>query len=94
MTALGLTRHAADRLQQRGIPPIVVELLDRFGAAERATGAERLYFDRRAEKEMREFLGGARSMRVVEPWLNAYAVIADNGEVITVGHRQRRFRRK
>jgi hypothetical protein len=94
LTALCLTRHAADRLQKRGIPPIVVELLDRFGAAERCGEAERLYFDRRSEKRMREFLGGARSMRVVEPWLNTYAVISDDGAVITVGHRQHRFRRK
>lgn len=94
MTALGLTRHAADRLQQRGIPPVVVELLDRFGAAERCGGAERLYFDRQAEKRVCAFLGGPRSMRVVEPWLGVFAVIADDGAVITVGHRHGRLRRK
>lgn len=94
MSALSLTSHAADRLQQRGIPPLVIELLDRFGAVERCGGAERLYFDREAQKRVNAFLGGARSMRVVEPWLGAYAVIADDGDVITVGHRHSRIRRK
>ena len=43
---LVMTLHAQKRLQQRGIPHFVVDLLDAFGATERCGGAERLYFDR------------------------------------------------
>ena len=36
------------RLQQRGIPPMIVDLLEQFGSAMRCHGAERLMFDKAA----------------------------------------------
>ncbi|MGY4284323.1 hypothetical protein ACVWXO_003543 [Bradyrhizobium sp. LM2.7] len=40
-TDLPLTVHSRARLQQRAIPPLVVDLLMQFGSASRANGAER-----------------------------------------------------
>ena len=93
MTGPGLTRHARTRLQQRAIPPFVIELLDRFGNSARSDGAETMYFDRAARKELRRFLGGDRGLRLIEEWLNAYIVVADGGPVVTAGHRHRRIQR-
>lgn len=94
MTDYILSQHAATRLQQRGLPPIVIDLLARFGASERANGAEKIFFNKRSMKNLRHHFGGVRSLRVLEPWLGAYAVIADDGSVITAGHRQKRINRQ
>lgn len=89
-----LSRHAEVRLTQRGIPPLVVELLCRFGACERCDAAEKIFFDRRSRRHLKAYLGGARSLRIIEPWLGTYAVLADDGTVVTVGHRQKRINRE
>jgi hypothetical protein len=47
-TDLPLTVHSRARLQQRAIPPLVVDLLMQFGSASRANGAERFMFDKTA----------------------------------------------
>jgi hypothetical protein len=82
-----LSRHAAAHFQQRAIPLFVVDLLERFGSENRCGGADRLFFDKAARKRIERHLGGRRGLRLVERWLNPYAVIGDNGAVITVGHR-------
>ena len=88
-----LTRHAQVRLQQRAIPPIVVELLTRLGTPVRSGGAETLIFDQAARKELRRHLGGERSLKLIEPYLDVYLVIADGGPVITVGRRHKALHR-
>ena len=90
---MSLTHHASVRLQQRAIPPFMVELLERFGTTMRCDGAERLFFDKAARKRLERHLGGHRSLRHVEPWLNVYVVIGDNGRLVTVGHRSKRLNR-
>jgi hypothetical protein len=90
---MSLTRHAEARLQQRAIPPFVLELLERCGSTTRCGGADRLFFDKAARKRLERHLGGARSLRVVEKWLNVYAVFNEHGSVVTVGHRSKRINR-
>jgi hypothetical protein len=87
------TRHAEVRLQQRAIPPFMVELLERFGSEMRCGGADKLFFDKAAINRLRRHLGGRRSLRHIEPWLNLYIVIGDNGRLVTAARRARRFTR-
>jgi hypothetical protein len=94
MADLPLTAHSMARLQQRAIPPLVVDLLMRFGSPSRANGAERLMFDKSAIKRLRHHLGGDRGLKLVERWLNVYAVVGDNGSVVTAAHKTKRFRRR
>lgn len=94
MMGLTFTHHAEARLNQRGVPPFVVELLDRFGAVRRSHGKEKVYFDNRSKKALRKFFGGARGMRMIEPFLDVYAVLSEDGAVITVGHLQKRIGRE
>ncbi|TXN17218.1 hypothetical protein FV219_00900 [Methylobacterium sp. WL122] len=93
MIASGMTLHAEARLQQRAIPLFVVEMLAEFGSAARCGGAERLTFDKAARRRLARYLGGDRSLRMIDRWLGVYAVISDNGRLITASHRTRRFRR-
>ena len=46
------SHHAAERLQQRAIPPVMVELLERFGSEMRCGKAEKLFFDKAARKRL------------------------------------------
>jgi hypothetical protein len=87
------TRHSGARLQQRAIPPFMVELLERFGSEMRCGGADRLFFDKTAIKRLQRHMGGRRSLRHIEPWLNVYIVIGDNGQLVTAAHRTQRFNR-
>ncbi len=88
---LNLTQHARTRLQQRGIPPVVVERLLDFGREEfDHRGSRILYFDRRARPRLQKAVGG-ETCRRIEGHLDAYALVADTGEMITMGHRTHRI---
>jgi hypothetical protein len=69
------------------------DLLMQFGSASRCGGAERLMFDKSALKRMRRHLGGDRGLKLIDRWLNVYAVIGDNGQLITAAHKHRHFYR-
>jgi hypothetical protein len=88
-----LTSHARERLQQRAIPPFMIDLLHRFGSSMRCHGADRLFFDKAAIRRLKSHFGGARGLRAFEAWLSVYVVVGDNGRVVTIGHQDRRFRR-
>ena len=81
------TSNAARRLQQRAIPPHLVDLLEQCGSVERGIQADMLIFDKAAKRRLTHHLGGKRSLKLIERWMSVYAVIGENGKVITVGHR-------
>ena len=88
------TKHACDRAQQRGIPPFIEELLDRFGEEKYVgRGAVCLSFSKRRIRDMESQLGGDIVRRLAD-YLNVYKIVSNNGRVITVGHRTRRQRGK
>ena len=86
---MNATAHANIRCQQRGIPPLVVDLLLQFGCREHDhSGAEIFYFDRRSKKRIESYAGGPISK--LSEHLDSYAVVAA-GVVITVGARCKRI---
>ena len=90
MTDLRFTEHARARMRQRAIPPAVVEALLAYGReAYDHHGAIVVYFDKAARRHLER----ERFDRALERYLDAYAVVAGSGEVITVGHRDKRIRR-
>jgi hypothetical protein len=90
---LPLTTHAKIRLQQRGIPPAAVEnLLDYGRRCHDHHGATIVYFDHQARNTLRR-RSGAMAFREIERYLDTYAVVAPDGDIVTVGHRTRHIRR-
>jgi len=84
-----MTQHAQVRQQQRGLAPMALELLERFGSREHShDGSEILYFDKHARKRVASYTGGLFGK--VSELLDTYAVVSD-GHVVTVGHRYRRI---
>lgn len=88
-----LTDHARVRLQQRGIPEPVLECLLAYGrTVHDHRGAELVFFDHQARDRLRR-TQGAEAFKKLEPKLDTYVVIAENGVVLTVGHRTKRINR-
>jgi hypothetical protein len=87
------TPHAQARAQ-RGIPPLMDELLDRYGHEQHdGHGAVILYLDKQSIRAMERDWGRRPVARLAE-WLDAYKVRAGDGTTITVCHRTRRIWRK
>jgi hypothetical protein len=88
-----LTQHAEVRMQQRGITPQTLQSLLQYGAAAHDhCGAKILFFDKKAKSRLLT-RSGREAYRAVEKQLDVYAVIANDGSVVTVGHREKRIPR-
>lgn len=88
-----LTQHAAARMQQRGIKEQTIECLFRYGSKiHDHQGGVIVFFDKQARKRLKEGFGQSQ-LRQMESQMDAYAVISEYGEVVTVGHRTKRINR-
>lgn len=91
---LDLTQHAKARMQQRGISVTTLNSLLDYGAQSHDhRGATIVYFDKKARTRLLRDSGRA-AYRGVEKQLNAYAVVGNDGSVVTVGHRDKRISRR
>ena len=90
---LMISDHARIRMQQRGIPPLILEWLNEYGhPVFDHHGGKILYFDKVARKRLSHDKGRTAIRRLHE-YLDSYAVLsAKNGEVITVGRRYKKIR--
>ena len=88
------TKHFEIRMQQRGIPPVVQELLDRFGdLLYDGSGHRTVYFSGASKKKMDKELGRS-FVNKLGNWSNAYRVETSAGDrAITTGFRTDRIRR-
>ena len=91
--SLPLSPHAAVRMQQRGIPAEVIGLLLDYGASQPSwEGSEVLYFDHRARRRLQAI--APQLARQALECRDAYAVLARDGMIATVGHRHKRVWRR
>ena len=87
------TQHAAIRAQQRGIPPFIEELLDRYGHEQYdGHGGIIKYLDKTSRRNIERDMGRRLVARCSE-WMNAYKYCTTDGHTITMGHRYDRIRR-
>lgn len=85
------TRHAAMRCRQRALSQLQIDLLMQFGTSESAgEGTLRVYFDKRSRRRLRAYAGALAT--AIEAHLDIYAVVASEGQLITVAHRTERVR--
>ena len=86
------TRHAIVRAQQRGIPQLAVDLLLEHGTTQPAAqGATLYFFDKKARRRLHAYAGPLS--RILSEGLDVFAIVSDDGRVVTVGHRTRRIER-
>jgi hypothetical protein len=91
MSSPKFTKHATTRAVQRNVPPLVVELLLSYGLVARSSGAERIALDKRGRKRLARDIGSA-AYEALRPLLDTYVILSDDGPVITVARRTKRFR--
>ena len=86
------TIHAQKRAQQRGIPPLIDELLDRYGREQHdGHGGVILFFDKNSIRSMERDMGRKPVSRLAE-WLRAYKVVTTSFErTLTTGKHYARF---
>jgi hypothetical protein len=87
-----LTHHASVRSQQRGIDPLIIDLVLTYGRVTRKRGANSYDLDGASRKSMMKGIG-RRAYKRLEPMLDVFVVEADSGDVITVAPRNRRLKR-
>jgi prepilin-type processing-associated H-X9-DG protein len=88
-----LTTHAAKRMQQRHLPPLIVDLLQHYGQTRHQNGATVLFFDEKGQERARQELRLALSR--FDKLRDAYLVEAnDSGAVVTIGYRFERIKGK
>ena len=87
-----LTKHAAACMSQRAVSKEAIELLLRFGSSARVRGADTFFFDKSAREQLAEAMD-FRTQRRAEKFLNVYAIVSDDGRIITMARRTRRLRR-
>lgn len=86
-----MTKHAAVRQQQRGIPQLMVDLLLDFGSSEPSgNGTFLFFFDKPAKRRLESYVGPLA--KNFQEYLDVYAIVTDKA-VITTGHRQSRIHR-
>ena len=87
-----LTRHATERMQQRGIPPLILDACIDYGSYQHTgRGATLYYFDKRARRRL-ERKWGRPITRRLSKYLDTYVVIGENGAIITMGKRFKRIK--
>ena len=85
------TDHGRLRMQQRGIPPLIVQWLEAYGSEKfDHRGGCILHFDKRARRRLEREVG-REPVRRMHEWMDAYIVVAMDGTVVTVGHRYERI---
>ena len=88
-----ISKHALERMQQRAIPPLVLDLLYRYGREEFQNGATVLFFDQHSRRKALRALKD--TLQRFDKVSDTYVITsADDGRAITVGHRTKRIRQK
>jgi len=86
-----LTQHARKRMQQRGIPVLVVQLLEQFGIRSHQNHGVQIYLDNKARNRIAHHLGIPMYAQL-EKHMNAYLIERD-GFIVTVGHAFKKIRK-
>lgn len=89
--AISKTQHCVLRLQQRGIPPLVLDLLSQFGESQYHEGCEILSFTKKALRRIAQY-AGADIVRQIQKYMACYAVFKD-GACVTVAYQLRHHKR-
>lgn len=88
-----LTKHALERMQQRGISRFDVDMLFRFGSTIYVHGAKAKIFDKRSIKKINSYLG-KNAKSIIESHRNIYLLLSENNIVVTVAHQTKHLKSK
>ena len=86
------SKHAQQRVQQRGIDEEVVEILVEHGRRRYHNGGVTCYMDKRTRARLESVMEGSAYRRVADR-LDRYVVLSPDGtQILTVAQRRRRLK--
>ena len=88
---MNLSNHAEARCQQRGIPPVAVDLVLDFGAVEFHRGREVFMLDKKGLRKARRYLGKLNDGYMTV--LKDIYVVVDGDTVVTVARKNGHLKR-
>ena len=86
-----MTGHAEQRVEQRAIPGVIIDLILDFGAIEYHKGREKMWLDKRGLREARRYLG--KPHQTYSRLLRDAYLIVEDGHVVTVARKDRHHKR-
>ena len=90
---MNMTKHAQSRLQQRTIPPLIIDWLCRYGCRLKGVnGTTVCFFDRESRRHLASEVGHL-VVRRLSDMMDTYLVISGNS-IVNVGHRYKPLRHK
>ncbi len=90
---MNMTKHAQTRLQQRAIPPLIIEWLCKYGCRlQGMNGTTVCFFDRESRRSLASEAGHV-VVRRLSDMMDAYLVMSGNS-IVTVGHRYKPLKHK
>ena len=90
---MNMTKHAQTRLQQRAIPPLIIDWLCRYGSRlNGVNGTTVCFFDKTSRRDLASEVGHV-VVRRLSDMMDTYLVLSGD-RIITVGHRYKRIREK
>lgn len=88
-----LTKHARTRLQQRAIPPLIIEWLCKYGCRLKGmNGTTVCFFDRESRRSLAAEVGQVVVRRLAD-LMDTYLVMSGDS-IVTIGHRYKPLRHK
>lgn len=86
-----MTKHAQTRLQQRAIPPLIIEWLCKYGHRLKGmNGTTVCFFDRDSRRYLASEVGHV-VVRRLSDMMDTYLVLSGDS-IVTIGHRYKPFR--
>jgi hypothetical protein len=86
-----MSKHAAQRCQQRSISETLIDLIIQFGECGRHQGANVYYMTKRTRQALEKEVGLCEH-RHASKKLNTYVVVSNDGVVITAAKRIKRLK--
>ncbi len=88
---MGFTKHARQRIQQRGLSTEAVDAILAYGTRRRHCGADIYYLDKKSRRRLVRAFGRERYSKL-ERALDSYVVVSDDGAILTAAHRLNRLK--
>ena len=90
---MNMTKHAQSRLQQRTIPPLIIDWLCRYGCRLKGVnGTTVCFFDKESRRHLASEVGHV-VVRRLSDMMDTYLVISGDS-IVNVGHRYKPLRHK
>lgn len=90
---MNMTKHAQTRLQQRAIPPLIIDWLCNYGCRlEGLNGTTICFFDKESRRSLSSEFGQV-VVRRLSDLMDSYLVLSGDN-IITIGHRYKPLKHK